>query len=93
MITAIVLLTVERDRVNAIAEELAKIDKITEVYSVAGTYDLAAILRHKDMEELASLVTDNHLKIKGILKSETLIEFRTYSRYDLERTFSLGVDN
>ena len=93
MITAIVLLTVERDRVNAIAEELAKIDKITEVYSVAGRYDLAAILRHKDMEELASLVTDNLLKIKGILKSETLIAFRTYSRYDLERTFSLGVDN
>ena len=55
------LLTVERDRVNAIAEELAKMDKITEVYSVAGRYDLAAILRHKDMEELAGLATDNLL--------------------------------
>ena len=89
MVTAIVLLTAERDKVHPIAEALADINEITEVYSVAGRYDLAVIVRGKNNESLEELVTDHLLKVEGIVKSETLIAFRAYSRYDLERMFDM----
>jgi DNA-binding Lrp family transcriptional regulator len=92
MMTAIVLLTTQRDKVNAVAERIADLDGVTEVYSVAGRYDLAAIVRVKDDERLADVVTRDMRKIEGIDKSETLIAFRVYSRHDLERMFSIGFE-
>ncbi|MBN1268268.1 MAG: Lrp/AsnC family transcriptional regulator [Kiritimatiellae bacterium] len=92
MVTAIVLLNVARDKVNDVATELAELRGVSEVYSVAGQYDLAAILRVKDNEKLADLVTRQMLKIGGITKSETLISFRVYSRHDLESMFSIGFE-
>ena len=32
------------------------------------------------------------LKAEGIISSETLIAFRTFSQYDLERMFAIGMD-
>ena len=90
MITALVLLTVERSKVNTVAEALADMEGITEVYSVAGRYDLAVIIRVKDNEQMAELVTDHLLKVEGILTSETLMAFRVHSRHDLESMFSIG---
>ena len=92
MMTAIVLLTTQRDKVNAVAERIADLDGVTEVYSVAGRYDLAAIVWVKDDERLADVVTRDMRKIEGIDKSETLIAFRVYSRHDLERMFSIGFE-
>jgi DNA-binding Lrp family transcriptional regulator len=91
MVTALVLLNVSREKVNAVAEVLADMEGISEVYSVAGRYDLAAIIRAKDNDQLAELVTNNMLKVEGILKSETLIAFRVHSRHDLESMFSIGI--
>ncbi|HET7317854.1 MAG TPA: Lrp/AsnC ligand binding domain-containing protein, partial [Nitrospirota bacterium] len=88
MVTALVLLKVARDKVNSVAETLADMDGITEVYSVAGRYDLTVIIRVKDNDQLAELVTNHMLKVEGIQKSETLIAFRVYSRHDLESMFS-----
>lgn len=90
MVTALVLLNIERDKINAVAEQLAGMEGISEVYSVAGKYDLVAIIRVRDNEGLAGLVTDQMLKVGGIVKSETLITFRVYSRHDLDRIFSIG---
>ena len=90
MITALVLLTVERSKVNTVAETLAEMEGITEVYSVAGRYDLAVIIRVKDNEQMAELVTSHMLKVEGILTSETLMAFRVHSRHDLESMFSIG---
>jgi len=90
MVSAMVLLNVERNKVSTIAEQLADIRGISEVYSVAGRYDLIAIIRVEDNDRLAELVTNQMLKIEGIKKSETLIAFRVYSRHDLERMFSIG---
>ncbi len=92
MVSAIVLLSVERERIGAVAEEAVNLDGVTEVYSVAGQVDLVAMVRARDNEALATLVTDHLLKVKGILRSETLIAFRVYSRYDLERMFSIGME-
>jgi DNA-binding Lrp family transcriptional regulator len=91
MVTALVLLKVARDRVNSVAETLADMEGITEVYSVAGRYDLTVIIRVKDNDQLAELVTNHMLKVEGILKSETLVAFRVHSRHDLESMFSIGL--
>jgi DNA-binding Lrp family transcriptional regulator len=91
MVTALVLLKVARDKVNFVAETLAEMEGITEVYSVAGRYDLTVIIRVKDNDRLAELVTNHMLKVEGILESETLIAFRVYSRHDLESMFSIGL--
>jgi DNA-binding Lrp family transcriptional regulator len=90
MVSAIVLLNVARNKINAVAEKLAEMDGISEVFSVAGEYDLTAIIRVKDNEGLADLVTNRMLKIEGITKSETLIAFKVYSKHDLEAMFSIG---
>jgi DNA-binding Lrp family transcriptional regulator len=90
MTTALVLLTVAHDRVAKVAELLADMPGITEVYSVAGRFDLVAIIRVRENEQLATIVTDSIRRVEGIEKSETLIAFRVYSRYDLEMAFSLG---
>jgi DNA-binding Lrp family transcriptional regulator len=92
MVTALVLLTVERDKVNAIAEQLAATEGITEVYSVAGRYDLAAVIRAQQNEQFAEIVTNKIRGLEGIERSETLIAFRVFSRYDLERAFSIGME-
>lgn len=91
MVTALVLLNVERSRVNSVADTLADMEGITEVYSIAGRYDLAVIIRAKDNDQLAELVTTHMLKVEGILKSETLVAFRVHSRHDLESMFSIGM--
>ena len=90
MVTALVLLSVEREKTNSVAERITAIKGVTEVYSVAGRYDLAVIIRVKENEDLATVVTDQIRGIEGIERSETLIAFRVYSRYDLEMAFSLG---
>ncbi len=87
MVTAFVLLNVERGRINAVAETLGDVPGIAEVYSVAGRYDLVAVLRVKTNEALADLVTKSIRDVAGITQTETLIAFRAYSRHDLEAIF------
>lgn len=89
MVTAIVLINVQKDKVHAAAETLADIKEITEVYSVAGEYDLAVILRHKIDEKIEEVITERVLKTDGIIDSKTLVAFRVYSRYNLERMFEM----
>jgi DNA-binding Lrp family transcriptional regulator len=93
MVSAIVLLTVERDKINTVADAIADIDGVSEVYSIAGRYDLAAIIRVKTNEDMAKVVTERIRKVGGITSSETLISFRVYSRHDLERMFSIGMEH
>jgi DNA-binding Lrp family transcriptional regulator len=92
MVSAIVLLTVERDKINSVADAITDIDGVSEVYSVAGRYDLVAIVRVKANEDLAKVVTEHIRKVGGITSSETLIAFRVYSRHDLDRMFSIGME-
>ncbi len=92
MVSAFVLLKVERHKIDGVAGQLAEMPNISEVYSVAGQHDLIAVIRAKNNEELAELVTGKLLQVDGILSSETNIAFRVYSRYDLDRVFSLGTE-
>jgi DNA-binding Lrp family transcriptional regulator len=91
MVTAIVLLNCARARVAEVADKLASMEGISEVYSVAGRFDLVAMVRVKTNEDLADVVTAGMQKIPGIESTETLIAFRAYSRLDLEGVFSIGL--
>jgi DNA-binding Lrp family transcriptional regulator len=90
MVTALVLMHVEGDRVDEVAQRLIAWPGVSEVYSIAGGWDLAAILRVQRNEEVADLVTHKILKTPGVEETETLIAFKAYSRHDLERMFSIG---
>ena len=91
MVTTIVLLNYARARVTEVTDKLASIKGISEVYSVAGRFDLVAMVRVKTNEDLADIVTTGMQKIPGIESTETLIAFRAYSRLDLEGVFSIGL--
>lgn len=91
MVTAILMIDTARGAVNNVAEALAGVNGISEVYSVGGRYDLVAIIRVAKNEDLATLVTEQVSQIKGIEKTETCIAFRTHSRHDLESMFSVGL--
>lgn len=93
MVSAIVLLNVKRNQINSVAEQLTQLKGITEVFSVAGRYDLVAVLRVMDNDSLADLVTSQMLQVEGITHSETLIAFRVFSRHDLEAMFSIGFES
>ena len=71
MITAFVMMTVARDRIAAIPDEILGIPNVTEVYSVAGDYDIIAIVRVKEAEDLAKIVTEEFAKIEGIRETKT----------------------
>jgi DNA-binding Lrp family transcriptional regulator len=93
VITAVVLIQAAADAIPEIAEQVSEIDGVSEVYSVAGDVDLVAMVRVRAHEELADVIAGRVSTVPGILSTQTLIAFRTYSRHDLEAAFSLGFDD
>lgn len=91
MVTSIILMNIERSKINKVAEQLEGTPGISEVYSVSGNYDLIAIVRVATNEDLANLVTTKMHRIKEILKTETMLAFKTYSKHDLEAMFAVGM--
>lgn len=91
MVTSIILINVERTKINQVAEQLADMDGISEVYSVSGKYDLIVVARVKSNDDLANLVTKKLLTIDAILKSETMLAFKAFSRHDLDAMFNIGM--
>ena len=90
MVTSFILMKVERPRLRSIADDLLAIEGIAEVYSVAGPYDLIAVARLKEHEQLNDLVTEQVAALDGILSTETLIAFRSFSRKDLGLLWDIG---
>lgn len=91
MVTAIIMLSVEKKHINQVAEKVASIEGLSEVYSVSGSYDIAAIARVQTNDQLSELVTKHLAQIDYILKTETMLAFQAYSKHDLEGMFSVGV--
>jgi len=90
MITAFVMFTIQPGLVKPLAERLLEIPGITEVYSVAGPYDLVAIARVKRHEDLAELVTEHIAQLEGVVRTETLTAFRAFSKRDLGLMWDVG---
>ena len=92
MVTAIVLIKAETSRIPDLANQIAEPPGISEVFSVAGRYDLVAIVRVSKNDELADVISDKMRHLQGIVETETMIAFRAYSKHELEAGFELGLD-
>lgn len=92
MITAIVFVHADVARIPEVAEAIAALDGISEVYSVTGEIDLIAMVRVRSHDDIAVVVADRLNKVPGVVSTQTHIAFRAYSQHDLETAFSLGLD-
>ena len=90
MITAIVLINTTQGRVPEVAQALIDLPGVTEAYSVAGPYDLVAVVRVREHDDLADLVSGKIQKVPGISATNTLIAFRAYSQRSLEAMWDIG---
>jgi DNA-binding Lrp family transcriptional regulator len=92
MATAIVLIKAETNRIPDLADQIADMAGVEEVFSVAGRYDLIAVVKVARNEDLADVISDQMRRLEGIVETETMIAFRAYSRKELEAGFELGLD-
>jgi DNA-binding Lrp family transcriptional regulator len=92
VITAIVNINAAVDRIPEVAQAIADLEGVSEVYSVAGDVDLVAMVRVRRHEDLAEVIAGRLNKVAGVLSTQTLIAFQSYSRHDLEAAFSLGIE-
>lgn len=92
MITAIVFVKADVARIPEVAEAIAALEGVSEVYSVTGQIDLIALVRVRTHDEIATVVADQVNKVPGVTDTETHIAFRAYSRHDLESAFAIGLD-
>ena len=90
MITAIVFIQADVDRIPEVAEAIADLDGVSEVYSVSGGIDLVAMVRVREHDQLATVIADRLNKVDGVVDTETHIAFRAFSKHDLEALFSIG---
>jgi DNA-binding Lrp family transcriptional regulator len=90
VITAIVLIDCATDAIPEVAEELANLEGVSEVYSVAGSVDLIAVVRVREFEQIAAVIAGSISKVPGVLNTDSHIAFRAYSRHDLEEAFAIG---
>jgi DNA-binding Lrp family transcriptional regulator len=89
---AVVLIQCDVDGIAAAAEAIADVDGVSEVYSVAGEFDLVAIVRVPAHDDLAKVIPGGIARVGGVARTESLIAFQVYSKHDLERMFSIGFD-
>ncbi|MCW2666175.1 MAG: transcriptional regulator, AsnC family [Frankiales bacterium] len=93
MITAIVMINAAVDRIPEVAQAIADLDNVSEVYSVAGDVDLVAMVRVRRHEDLHDTIAGRLNKVDGVQATQTLIAFQAYSQHDLESAFALGLEN
>ena len=89
MLAAVVLIRAEPGDIPALARRIAGIEGVAEVYSVSGEYDLVAIVRVQEYDQVAKVVTAEIARVTGIERTYTLTAFRVYSRKDLEHTWDM----
>ena len=92
VLTAFVLINAAPDRIADLATELADVKGVAEVYSVTGDWDLLAVVRVREHDEIADVVTKHVVELEGIVHTTTMVAFKAYSRHDLESMWGLGLD-
>lgn len=91
MLTAFVMISVEPHKIAAVAQQIANIPSVAEVYSVTGEFDILAVLRLSDYDMLAEAVPDGLSRIDGITRTNTILAFRRFSASDLQAAWDLGI--
>lgn len=89
MVAAVVLIRARRDAIPTAARQVAGIDGVAEVYSVSGEWDLIAVVRVPEWEQIAQVVTERIAQIEGLERTETLVAFRVYSKKDLDAAYEM----
>ena len=92
MVQAIVMMNVQRTSIPQTAQKLLEIEGVSEVFSVTGDYDLVVLIKVPEYEELAQVVTERLAALDTIIKTQTLVAFKCYSRADLEQSWQIGVE-
>jgi DNA-binding Lrp family transcriptional regulator len=90
MTHAVVLIKAERDAIPTLGGRLAEVEGVAEAYSVTGEWDYVAILRLREHDQLAELVTGRLARLRGIRQTYTMVAFEVFSQHDLESMFSIG---
>ena len=93
MVTTVDLAVCDIHQVPETAQAVADIPEVSEVYSVAGDYDLVIMVRVRNHDDLARVVTEEIARVPGINRTQTLVAFKVYSRHDVEALFSLGFED
>jgi DNA-binding Lrp family transcriptional regulator len=93
VITSIVMIACSTDSIPEVAQAIADLPGVSEVYSTAGTVDLIAVVRVREFDEVADVIAGQISKVPGVLDTETHIAFRAYSRHDLDAAFAIGLEN
>ena len=93
MLTAIVLIDSDAARIPEVAQKISDVPGVSEVYSVTGDVDLVAVVRVRAHEDLADVIADHLSKVEGVLRTQTYIAFKTYSKHDIEAAFSIGLED
>ena len=92
MVTTVVLAVCDIHQIPETAQEIADLPEVSEVYSVAGDYDLVIMVRVRNHDDLAQVVSEQIAKIPGIIRTQTLVAFKVYSRHDVDSLFSVGFE-
>lgn len=87
MISAVILVEAEPSAIATLAEQIVEIDRVSEVYSVTGEFDLVVMVRVREHEELADVVTGNIARLDGVRRTHSMVAFRTYRDADFAWDF------
>jgi DNA-binding Lrp family transcriptional regulator len=90
--TAVVLLEAERTALPTLGGTLADVEGVSEAWSVTGEWDFVAIVRVRDHDHLAEVVTGQIGQLEGVTRTRTMVAFEVFSRHDLEAMFAIGGD-
>jgi DNA-binding Lrp family transcriptional regulator len=93
MLTAVVLVKASREGLTTLGPKLADIEGIAEVYTVTGEWDFVAIVRVREHDDLAAVVTQRLTRLEGIERTQTMVAFQQFSAHDLEAMFGLGLED
>lgn len=93
MVTAIVMVQTERTLIQETAEALANMTYVREVYSVTGEWDIVAVIKLPQYDLLDDVVTQQLRQCTGILKTTTMLAFRTFSDQVLDQGFGVGLED
>jgi DNA-binding Lrp family transcriptional regulator len=92
MLTAVILFKASRDGLQTLGPRLADVEGVAEVYTVTGEWDFVAIVRVREHDELAKVVTSRLASLDGITATNTMVAFQQFSAHDLESMFGLGLE-
>jgi DNA-binding Lrp family transcriptional regulator len=92
MLTAVILIKASRDGLRTLGPQLADVEGVAEVYTVTGDWDFVAIVRVREHDELAGVVTGKLTALDGIANTNTMVAFQQFSAHDLESMFGLGLE-